>query len=166
MKVKDHMNHDAQGCSPHTSILDIACQMRDHHVGTVAVCEDGKLLGVIEERDIVLRVVAGELDPSRTPAMEVMSALVNYCFTTDTLEIAIAMMEEEKISHLLVLDHQLKLVGVASLCELIRHVMHEAGGALPLVDSLEQRLEHGQPQGSTARNGAKHSTIDESPLPL
>jgi hypothetical protein len=57
------------------SVLDAACRMRDHRVGCVVVTCDGRPVGVVTERDLVLRVVAERRDPAMTPLSSVFSAL-------------------------------------------------------------------------------------------
>ncbi|ARC75504.1 hypoxic response protein 1 [Bacillus licheniformis] len=58
MKLKDIMTTNAECCEPSAPIAEIAGKMRDYNVGSIPVCENGKLTGIVSDRDIVIRCVA------------------------------------------------------------------------------------------------------------
>src|SRR4051794_20764509 len=84
-------------CLPGDSVKRVAELMREHHVGSLPVVEDAqqrKLLGVITDRDIVIRVVAEGRDPVKTNAGDAMTTDVVTCRPADDLtEAASRMME-------------------------------------------------------------------------
>jgi CBS domain-containing protein len=82
----------------------IAKKMRDYDVGAIPVCEDGKTIGMVTDRDIALRV-----------AKDVMSQDVIFCRDAEDAERALRMMEDNKIRRLPVLNEGKKLVGMVSL---------------------------------------------------
>ena len=59
---------------PEATVLDAALLMNEHKVGSLVVLEDGRLAGIITERDILTRVVAGRREPGATRVGEVMIA--------------------------------------------------------------------------------------------
>lgn len=58
MKLKDIMTTNAECREPSAPIAEIAGKMRDYNVGSIPVCENGKLTGIVSDRDIVIRCVA------------------------------------------------------------------------------------------------------------
>ena len=58
----------------HASVTDVARQMAAHHIGAVPVVDDGRLVGIFSERDILTRVVAADRNPLHTTVSEVMSS--------------------------------------------------------------------------------------------
>lgn len=71
--VLDLMTHEPATCSPEDSTLDAARAMSDGDFGSVLVARDGHLLGILTDRDIVLRVVARGLDPATTPIADILT---------------------------------------------------------------------------------------------
>jgi CBS domain-containing protein len=115
MKIQDIMTHNPHVCDPETPVSEVAAKMRDLEVGMLPVCDGGKLRGTVTDRDIVLRAVAEELDPTMTVADEVMTAKIIYCFEDEDLSRATELMERNQIRRLPVLDRSKQLVGIISL---------------------------------------------------
>ena len=111
-----------------TSLQDVAVLMQARGVGFVAVTtDDGNMvpIGVITDRDIVLRAVAKNLDMSRDTVEKAMSqALVTVKSDANITEV-IEIMEERKIRRVLVLDEANHLCGVVSTDDLVRFVSGE-----------------------------------------
>src|SRR5688572_10438997 len=71
------------------SVADIAARMRDEGVGFLPICdEQDRVVGVITDRDIVIRVVAKNLPPEKTPVTDVMTREVIACRPIDSLKSA------------------------------------------------------------------------------
>lgn len=69
MRVTEIMSTDIQGCSPDTTLDEVARRMADQNCGVLPVLDSGgRILGVITDRDIACRAVASDLRPSNTPA--------------------------------------------------------------------------------------------------
>lgn len=115
MKIQDIMTRDPYVCDPETPVSEVAAKMRELEVGMIPVCEDRKLRGTVTDRDIVLRAVADELDPTMTVADEVMTAEIIYCFEDEDVSRASELMEKNQIRRLPVLDRSKQLVGIISL---------------------------------------------------
>lgn len=115
MKIQDIMTRDPYVCDPETPLSEVAAQMRDLDVGMIPVCDGNKLRGAVTDRDIVLRAVADELDPTMTVADEVMTAEVVYCFEDEDVSKAAELMEREQIRRLPVLNRAKQMVGIISL---------------------------------------------------
>jgi CBS domain-containing protein len=90
--------------------------MRDLDVGSLPVCGDqDRLVGMITDRDIVIRAVADGSDPNTTLVRDAMSPEIVCCFEDDEVAEAVHRMEERQIRRLPVLNHDKRLVGIVSL---------------------------------------------------
>ena len=122
MKIQEIMSRDPHVCDPGTPLSEVAATMRDLDVGIIPVCDEQGIQGTVTDRDIVLRAVADELDPTMTVAEEVMTADVTYCFEDEDVDEASALMEENQIRRLVVLDRDMQLVGILSLGDIAAKV--------------------------------------------
>lgn len=130
MKISDAMHHKADWAEAETSVSDVAKMMAKNDIGAVPVGKKDKLIGMITDRDIALRVVAKGRDPKKTSAEEVMTKDIIYCRTTETVEDAIHLMDQKKIRRLPVLDDNKRLVGMLSLGDVSHAVSRELSGEL------------------------------------
>ena len=117
MKVSDVMTPQVATARPADSVRKVAGIMARVDSGVVPVVEDDQILGVVTDRDIVLRVVAegGDLG---APISGVMSDEVQSCGADDNLADAAAQMANHQIRRLLVTGDKGKLVGILSLGDL------------------------------------------------
>ena len=84
--IKGVMKREVSVVGPDVWLALAACMMRDQDVGCLPVVEEGRLIGVITDRDIAVRGVAEGLDPHRSMVREVMSASAIACSVEDTVE--------------------------------------------------------------------------------
>src|SRR5439155_12679049 len=85
---------------PSASVLDAATIMNDHKIGGLVVTDEGRVIGMFTERDVLQRVVALRRDPAATVVREVMTAEV-VCGTPETtIEEARGCMKNRRIRHL------------------------------------------------------------------
>jgi len=111
-------NDIVQTIGPEQSALDAARLMNRHHIGALAVCDtEGSLVGIITERDILVRIVAGERDPARTLVAEIMNTTVLTCTPETRLEEARKVMREQRVRHLPVLEDG-RPIGMVSIGDL------------------------------------------------
>lgn len=130
MKIADAMHRQADWASADTPINEIAKMMGKDDVGAIPIGKDDKLIGMITDRDIALRVVAEGRDPSKTSAEEVMTKGIVYCRTAESVEDAIHLMDQRKIRRLPVIDDDKRLVGMLSLGDVSHAVSRELSGEL------------------------------------
>src|SRR6476660_7038824 len=103
---------------PEATVLDAALLMNEHKIGALLVLQNGGIVGVFTERDILRRIVAEQRSPSQTRVAEVMTAEV-VCATPHTdLNEARTAMKNRRIRHLPVVDDQGKLQGLVSIGDL------------------------------------------------
>lgn len=114
MKVSEAMTAQVVTAAPADSVQKVAGIMLNIDSGAVPIVEDGKVVGLVTDRDIVLQVVAkgGQLS---TPVSDVMSGEVQTCKEDDNLADAAAQMASHQIRRLVVANDTGKLVGILSL---------------------------------------------------
>jgi CBS domain-containing protein len=118
MKVRQVMTADVYTVRPDASIFDIAELMRDEDIGAVPVVEDEKLIGMVTDRDIVVRALADSRDVSQANARSVMSGNLLYCFDDQSVEEVLDNMGEQQVRRMPVVDRDKRLVGVVSIGDL------------------------------------------------
>lgn len=128
MKVKDMMHKGAEYVAPNAKLQAIAKKMRDRDIGAMLVCEDGKAIGMITDRDIAIRALANGKDISAIEARDVMSRNVVFCRDNEEAEDALRIMENKKIRRLPVLNEDGKLVGMVSLGDISHALSRELTG--------------------------------------
>ena len=124
MKVTEMMHKGAEYVAPNAKLQVIAKKMRDYDIGSIPVCDGGKLIGILTDRDIAVRALANGKDVAKLEAKDVMSKDVIFCRDTEQAEDAIRIMEDNKIRRLPVLNEAKKLIGMVSLGD-ISHALSQ-----------------------------------------
>lgn len=130
MKVRNAMHEDVQWVSHDVTVTEVAKIMRDQDIGALPVCRDGKIAGMITDRDITIRVTAEGEDPDNVTAAEMMSPHVVWCRTEEDLEDAIHLMDQKQIRRLPVIDDAKKMVGMLSLGDISHAASRELSGEI------------------------------------
>jgi CBS domain-containing protein len=112
--VRHAMTEAPQTVGPDTTAADAAGLMRQLDVGVIPVVEDGELRGLVTDRDLVLRVVAGRQDPGRVPVKEVMTSSPVTVSPDLQLSEANDLMAEHRVRRLPVMKGR-ELVGILSI---------------------------------------------------
>ncbi len=108
----------------HHTVLEIATLMVQHNIGAVPVLQDGVLVGIFSERDLMTRVVTGGKDPARTPVGQVMTEDPLTLAPNDALETCMTLMKRHGFRHLPVCAGR-ELKGVISLRDILLHNLDE-----------------------------------------
>lgn len=128
---------DVQCIRPSATVLEATQVMNRHKVGCLVVLEGERIVGIFTERDVLRRVVAAELPPSRTCLSEVMTHDVQVCTgDTDLDELRNAMMTR-RIRHMPVVDSLGGLLGIISIGDLNAW---EAEGREEAIHSLSEYI--------------------------
>jgi CBS domain-containing protein len=132
MQIRDVMSREVKLLAPDRSLQDAARLMRDHDIGVLPVGENDKLVGMITDRDIVLRAVADGKDCADVTVKDAMSKdAVLYCYEDQTTDEVADNMGEQRIRRLAVVDRDKNLVGIVSIGDLSRGAGPEkVGGAM------------------------------------
>lgn len=119
MKVKEVMTRDVEIIQPNDSLQMAAQKMRDRDIGFLPVYEGDELIGVVTDRDLAIRAIAGGMDSKAILGREIVTSPVVYCFDNQDVEEAARLMRQNQIRRLLVLDRSdNRPVGVISLGDL------------------------------------------------
>jgi CBS domain-containing protein len=125
MKVRDIMSSPVEIISPDAMITEAAEKMKSQDVGVLPVEKDGDIVGVITDRDIVIRAIADEMNPQKTPVSRIMSADITSCSEDTEMEEAAKIMKEKQIHRLLVLDDSGVISGLLSVSDMARKMNDE-----------------------------------------
>lgn len=128
MRVAEIMNPNAVWIAPDLSVAEAARKMRDLNVGALPVGENDRLIGMVTDRDITCRAIAGGLDPATASVREVMSERISYCFDDQEAEDAAQVMERKQMRRLPVVNRDKRLVGFLSVGDLAIHCPHDLSG--------------------------------------
>ncbi|WP_079529728.1 CBS domain-containing protein [Halobacillus hunanensis] len=129
--VKDVMTSDVSVCQTSDTLFDAASMMKQQNVGSVPICdENGHLMGMVTDRDLVIRGYADK-NPDSTSIQQVMSEHLYHISPDTTLEEAGKMMAEHQVRRLPVVENG-KLTGIIALGDLSldQKSDHAAGVAL------------------------------------
>jgi CBS domain-containing protein len=114
-QVAEVMTRGVLVLSPSDTLVAAAQAMDDLNVGSIPVCENNRVIGMVTDRDITVRGIAQGCNPETTQLSEVMTEQVETCYEDDALEDATQKMQDVQIRRLPVLDHNEELVGIVSL---------------------------------------------------
>lgn len=114
-RVADVMTRGVRSMGPQDSLQAAAQAMDELNIGAIPVCEGDRLVGMVTDRDIIVRGVARGLPIGQTALREVMSAPVRVCREDDPLDQVTAMMGSVQLRRVPVLDDGGQLVGILSL---------------------------------------------------
>lgn len=118
-----------------TTVLDAAEQMNAEGTGSVLVAEEGRLVGIFTERDLMRRIVAVRLDPATVPVSQVMTTAL----VTATLEATIpdcgALMSERRIRHLPVVDGT-RIAGMVTTGDVLAWQLQEQQSVIEQLESF------------------------------
>lgn len=119
MRVSEVMTRDVRVCNPGQSIRDCAKAMVAFDVGILPVAENNALVGMITDRDIAIRAIAGGKGPD-TPVRGILSREVLYCFEDQELEHVANSMGMARVRRVPVLARDHSVVGILSLADVAR----------------------------------------------
>ena len=158
--VSQVMTRGVRTMAPSDTVVMAAQAMEEMDVGVLPVCDGDRLLGMLTDRDIVLRGVAHGLPADRTAVTELMTPDVCWCYDDAPIEEAMDKMREAQIRRLAVVDHDKHLVGMLSLGDVaVKGDMGEAGEALEEISEPAEPERTGLAQaGGTSAGGSAPGT--------
>lgn len=143
MTASEYCNREVIVVEPHISVTEAAGLMRQHHVGNVVVVEKhgekARPVGIITDRDIVIEVVAQEIDPDTVVVKDVMSAdpvnVLEHTSLLDTLDL----MKNKGVRRVLVVDDEGDLQGLLSADDAIELIAEQVNDLSRLVNNEIRR---------------------------
>ncbi|WNG35071.1 CBS domain-containing protein [Archangium violaceum] len=131
--IRDVMTRGVEVIDPNATLKQAAEMMQRFNVGPLPVCAGDKLMGLVTDRDLVVRGIAMGHDPDTSKVSSVMSEDVECIHPDASLEEAAELMKDRQIRRLLVVDDDKNLMGILSLGDL----SHEASDTTA-AQTLEQ----------------------------
>jgi CBS domain-containing protein len=118
MRIGEVMTRGAECTYPDASVRQAATRMQALDVGSLPVCDNDRLVGMITDRDLTVRTTAAGADPNQARVQDAMTPGVHYCFEDQDVAEAARLMKDKQIRRLPVLDRNKRLVGIVSLGDL------------------------------------------------
>lgn len=121
----DIMTPNPIWCLPTDTVQRIAEVMKQNNIGSVPVIENEqtqKLIGIITDRDLALKIIADGRDAKSTKAEAVMTRKVVTCREDDDIQVAMNGMSEHQLRRILIVDHVNKLLGIISQADVATRV--------------------------------------------
>ncbi len=146
------MTRNVEFLHPQSTVREAAEKMRVFNIGALPICEGDRVIGMITDRDIVVRAIAKGRTHDLIPVSEVMSKEIVECLEDDTVLEALDRMKDRKVGRLVVLTHDHRIRGIISLGDIVRRLgeEHLAG----IVSENVFRNEHMRPFGRLNFNNA------------
>ncbi len=126
--VRTVMSASPVTIGPDASVAEAAALLTDADIGALPVVSDGKLAGIVTDRDLVVRVLAAGRGPD-TPVGEVASADLCSVTADAPLDEAARLLGESQVRRLPVVDADGRLVGIITQADLARNAPHEVTGS-------------------------------------
>jgi CBS domain-containing protein len=114
MKIKDSMTRRVEWIGLDATIRQAAEKMREAGVGMLPVCDAGRPIGVVTDRDIVVRAVAAGIDTQAHLVCEIMTPQVLTCFEEQPVDVATRIIETQGVRRLIVIDRDHRMVGIVT----------------------------------------------------
>src|ERR1700739_1974788 len=106
------------------TVLEVAKAMVERNIGAVPVLQDGAIVGILSERDLMKRIVAEGRDPGKTRVSEIMTREPQTVGPREELETCMLLMSQHGFRHLPICDGK-KLIGMVSLRDIMLHGLNE-----------------------------------------
>jgi CBS domain-containing protein len=127
--VRDFMTQNPRAVRPDDSVVDAARVLRDENVGSLPVIEGDRLIGMVTDRDITLRVVAEARDPGSVSVQEIASRNPVTAESTIDLDEALKLMARHQVRRLPVTEEG-RLVGILAQADVASEVGDKQTGRL------------------------------------
>jgi len=124
-KCSEVMTMNPACCLPNDTVAQLAQMMKNKDIGPVPIIENEKtrrLVGIVTDRDLALKVVAEGRDARTTTAAEVMTRKVVTCHAEDDLQKALEAMSEHQLRRIPVVDNDFRIIGIIAQADVATRV--------------------------------------------
>lgn len=122
--LKSKPEQTVHSVTPSTSVFDAVKLMAEKNIGALLVMEDARIVGIITERDYARKIVLIGRSSIETPVRDIMTSPVIYVRPDQTNEECMALMTDNRVRHLPVMDGD-KLLGLISIGDLVKDIIPE-----------------------------------------
>jgi CBS domain-containing protein len=120
------MTKDPASCNTSEPVTKVASVMKQQDVGSVPVVDSGRLVGIVTDRDIVVKVVAAGRSPDQTPVRDAMTPNPVSCREDDDVEHALKLMKERQVRRMPIVDGSGRLSGIIAQADVATRVNKDA----------------------------------------
>ena len=141
MQTKEIMKEEVRLIHPERTLVEAAKKMQQFDIGALPVVDDGKVVGMITDRDILIRAVAEGGNPNETKTGDVMTKDVVTAYDDQDVNEAGKLMKENQIRRLVILNRNNEISGMLSLGDLATAALDrsEKGEVLEKVSEVEHK---------------------------
>ena len=131
-----HKGSAVWSIAPNAMVFDAIQQMADKNVGALPVVENGKLVGIISERDYTRKVILKGKSSKDTPVRDIMTEELMTAHSTDSVSECMRIMTDKRVRHLPVMEGS-KMIGIVSIGDLVRRII---SAQTATIDNLEKYI--------------------------
>lgn len=128
--VRDAMTPSVRTASPSQSLAETAQLMKSDDVGSIPIVEEGRLVGIVTDRDIAIRAVAEGVDPSAVTIADVASRALVTVEPDQDLDEALALMARHQVRRLPIVEEDGRLVGILAQADVALEAKEKKAGEL------------------------------------
>ena len=124
-KCSDIMTKDLVTCTPENTIVEVAQLMKNEDIGPVLIVDNDDsrtLVGIVTDRDTVVKVIAEQRDVNTTRVGDIMSKKLVTCHADDDVNVAMKAMAQFQLRRIPVVEDNMRLVGIISQADLATRV--------------------------------------------
>lgn len=121
MLVKEIMSEKPDSLTENSTLTQAAEEMQKHDFGFIPIKRDNQVVGVVTDRDIIIRAISKGKDPNKTILRDAMTKDIHFCHEEDDINKAAQMMCNLQINRLAVYDKNEHLSGVISIGDIVRN---------------------------------------------
>jgi CBS domain-containing protein len=145
MKLKEIMTSEVVVIHPNDTLQTAARKMHDQDIGFLPVCDNDRLIGVLTDRDLIVRAIAEGMDSKAIVGRDLVTSPAIYCFDDQNVDEAAKLMHDNQIRRLVILRRGDKqMVGVVSLGDLAINVDDKLSGEV--LQSVSEPVSSGRPE--------------------
>ena len=145
MKLQEIMTKDVEVTRPNDTLQTAAQNMRDRDIGFLPVCDGDRLIGVLTDRDVIVRAIAEGMNPNIMIGRDLVTSPAIYCFDDQSVDEAAKLMHDNQIRRLVVLHRgDKRMVGVISLGDLAVNVDDKLSGEV--LQSISEPMSINKPE--------------------
>lgn len=138
MKVKDIMTKDVAYINPKATVVEAAQLMQKHNVGSIPVADQNGVLGIVTDRDIVVRNVAHGKSPQNTPVCDVMTSQVTTVTPDMDMDEVSGIMAQNQVRRMPVVENN-RLVGIVALGDIATDTRFDTEASQALTEISKNR---------------------------
>jgi|SRR5215471_5264574 len=131
-----HKGSAVWSIAPNAMVFEAIQLMADKNVGALPVVENGKLVGIISERDYTRKVILKGKSSKDTPVRDIMTQELMTAHSTDSVSECMRVMTDKRVRHLPVMEGS-KLIGIVSIGDLVRRII---SAQTATIDNLEKYI--------------------------